>query len=175
MTIPGKTDYLLKFHLSQDIIISTHGGIQTHNLWIRSPTHLSIARSRHMCSDMIGFSIYISCYNFPIVIAYFNCILKIYSSEDITSLPWRNWLARSAFNRKVWWFKPTREWFSFYSAHTFTHLSTRSLFRKLWLFDYHRQAKDKLLKNQCRTQDILPLWQSQGKQSTCWNSTFPRI
>ena len=93
MTIPGKTDYLLKFHLSQDIIISTHGGIQTHNLWIRSPTRLSIAPRRHMCSDMIGFSIYISCYNFPIIIAYFNCILKFYSSEDITWLPWRNRLA----------------------------------------------------------------------------------
>ena len=50
---------------------------------------------------MIGFSIYISCYNFPIIIAYFNCILKIYSSEDITWLPWRNRLARSAVNRKV--------------------------------------------------------------------------
>ena len=55
-----------------------------------------------------------------------------------------------------WWFKPTRERFSFYSAHTFTHLSTRSLFRKLWLFEYHRQAKDKLLKNQGRAQYILP-------------------
>ena len=58
---------------------------------------------------------------------------------------------------KGWWFKPTRERFSFYLAHTFTHLSTRSLFRKLWLFDYHRQAKDKLLKNQGCTQDILPV------------------
>ena len=58
---------------------------------------------------------------------------------------------------KGWWFKPTRERFSFYSAHTFTHLSTRSLFRKLWLFEYHRQAKEKLLKNQGRTYDILPL------------------
>ena len=50
---------------------------------------------------MIGFSIYISCYNFPIIIAYFNCILKIYSSEDITWLPCRNWLAHSAVDRKV--------------------------------------------------------------------------
>ena len=54
-------------------------------------------------------------------------------------------------------FKPTRERFSFYSAHIFTHLSTRSLFRKLWLFEYHRQAKEKLLKNQGRTCDILLL------------------
>ena len=54
-----------------------------------------------MSWDMIGFSIYISCYNFPIIIAYFNCILKIYSSDDITWIPWRNWLARSAVNRKV--------------------------------------------------------------------------
>ena len=66
------------------------------------------------------------------------------------------WLARSAVNRKVCWFKHSRERFSFYSAHTFTHLSTRSLFRKLWLFEYHRQAKDKLLKNPGRTQYILP-------------------
>ena len=50
---------------------------------------------------MIGFSICISCYNFPIIIAYVNCILKTYSSEDITWLPWRNWLARSAVDRKV--------------------------------------------------------------------------
>ena len=156
MTIPGKTDYLLKFHLSQDIIICTHGGSRTHNLWIRSPTRSSIAPRRHVCCGMIGFSIYISCYNFPIIIAYFNCILKIYSSENITWLPWRNWLARSAVNPKGWWLKPTRERFSFYSAHTFTDLSTRSLFRKLCLFDYQRQAKDKLLKNQGRTQDILP-------------------
>ena len=49
-----------------------------------------------------------------------------------------------------------RERFSFYSAHTFTHLSTGSLFRKLWLFEYHRQAKEKLLKNHGRTQYILP-------------------
>ena len=156
MTIPGKTDYLLKFHLSQDIIICTHGGSRTHNLWIRSPTRSSIAPRMHMCCGMIGFSIYISCYNFPIIIAYFNCILKIYSSENITWLPWRNWLARSAVNRKVGGSSPPGSEFSFYSAHTFTHLSTRSLFRKLWLFEYHRQAKDKLLKNQGRTQDILP-------------------
>ena len=54
-----------------------------------------------MCCGMIGFSIYISCYNFPNIIAYFSCILKIYSSEDITLLPWGNWLAPSAVNRKV--------------------------------------------------------------------------
>ena len=101
MTIPGKTDYILKFHLSQDIIICTHGGSRTHNLWIRSTTLSSIAPRRHMCCGMIGFSIYISCYNFPIIIAYFNCILIIYSSENITWLPWRNCLARSAVNRKV--------------------------------------------------------------------------
>ena len=101
MTIPGKTDYLLKFHLSQDIIICTDGGSRTHNLWIRSPTRSSIPPRRHMCCGMIGFSIYISCYNFPIIIAYFNCILKIYSSENKTWLPWLNWLARSAVNRKV--------------------------------------------------------------------------
>ena len=101
MTIPGKTVYLLKFKLSQDIIICIQVGIQTHNLWIRSPTRLSIAPRRNMCCGMIGFSIYISCYNFPISIAYFNCILKIYSSEDISCLPWPNWLARSAVNRKV--------------------------------------------------------------------------
>ena len=101
MTIPGKTFYLLKFNLSQDIIICTHGGNRTHNLWIRSPTRYSIAPRSHMCSGMIGFSIYISCYNFPIIIAYFNCILKISSSEDVTWLPWRNCLARSAVNRKV--------------------------------------------------------------------------
>ena len=66
-------------------------------------------------------------------------------------------------------FKPTRERFSFYSAHTFTHLSTGSLFRKLWLSEYHRQAKEKLLKNQGWTQYILPfnIRQSQGKQITC--------
>ena len=101
MTIPGKTDCLLKFHLSQDIITCTHGGSRTHNLWIRSPTCSSIAPRRHICCGMIGFSIYISCYNFPIIIVYFNCILKINSSENITWLPWRNWLARSAVNRKV--------------------------------------------------------------------------
>ena len=50
---------------------------------------------------MIGFSIYISCYNFPIIIAYISCILKIYSSEDITWLSSGNWLARSAVNRMV--------------------------------------------------------------------------
>ena len=42
-------------------------------------------------------------------------------------------------------------------AHTFRHLSTRSLFRKLLLLEYHRQPEDKLLKNQGRTQYILPL------------------
>ena len=152
MTIPRKTVYLLKFHLSQDIIICTHGGSRTHNLWIISPTQFSIAPRRYIGWDMIGFSIYISCYNFPIIIAYFNCILKIYSSEDIYIwLPWRNWLARSAVNRKVGGSSPPgTDLFSFYSAHTFTHLSTRSLFRKLWLFEYHRQAKEKLLKNQGR-------------------------
>ena len=148
MTIPGKTDYLLKFHLSQDIIICTHGGIRTHKLWLRSPTRWSIVPRRYVLRHDRIYHIYISCYNLPIIIAYFNCILKIYSSEDITWLPCRNWLGRSAVNRKGWWFKPTRERLSFYSAHTFTHLSTRSLFRKLWLFEYHRQAKDKLLKNQ---------------------------
>ena len=124
MTIPGKTDYLLKFHLSQDIIISTHGGIQTHNPWIRSTTHLSIAPRRHMCSDMIGFSIYISCYNFPIIIAYFNCILIVYSSEDITWVPWRNWLARSGVNRKVGGSSPPGSGFlstQHIHLHTFLH------------------------------------------------------
>ena len=65
---------------------------------------------------------------------------------------------RSAVNPKGWWLKPTRGRFSFYSAHTFTHLSTRSLFRKLWLFEYHRQEKDKLLKNQGPRQYIPPLY-----------------
>ena len=69
--------------------------------WIKSPTRLSIAPRSYMRWDMIGFSIFISCYNFPIIIACFNCILKIYSPEDILWLPWRNWLARSAVTRKV--------------------------------------------------------------------------
>ena len=64
------------------------GGIQTHNLWIRSPTRLSIAPRRYMCWDMIGFSMYISCYNFPIIIAYFNCIIKIYSLGIYCVRPW---------------------------------------------------------------------------------------
>ena len=77
-----------------------------------------------MCWDMIGFSIYISCYNFPIIIAYFSCILKIYSSEDITWLPCRNWLARSAVNGKVGGSSPP--WSYFLSTqhihlHTFLH------------------------------------------------------
>ena len=156
MTIPGKTDYLLKFHISQDIIICTHGGSRTHNLWIRSLTRSSIAPRRHMCCGMIGFSIYISCYNFPIFIAYFNCILKIYSSENITWLPWRIWLARLPVNRKVGGSSPPgSDILSTQHIHLHT-LSTRSLFRKLWLFEYHREAKDKLLKNQGRTQYILP-------------------
>ena len=127
MTIPGKTDYLLKFHLSQDIIICTHGGIQTHNFWIRSPTRSSIAPRRHMCCGMIGFSIYISCYNFPIIIAYFNCILKIYSSDSITWLPWRNWLARSAVNRKVGGSSPPESDF----------LSTQHIHLQTFLHDHY--------------------------------------
>ena len=96
---------------------------------------------------MIGFIIYISCYNFPIIIAYFNCIFKIYSSEDITWLPWRNWLVRSAVNRKVGGSSPPGSDFlstQHIHLHTFLH---DHYFGKLWLFEYHRQAKDKLLKN----------------------------
>ena len=124
MTIPGKTVYLLKFHLSQDIIICTQGGSRTHNLWIRSPTRLSIAPRRYIGSDMIEFSIYISCYNFPIIIAYFNCILKIYSSENVTWLPWRHWLARSAVNRKVGGSSPPGSDFLSISRYNYTSFYT---------------------------------------------------
>ena len=127
MTIPGKTDYLLKFQLSQDIIICTQGGSPTHNLWIRSPTRSSIAPRMHMCCGMIGFSIYISCYNYPIITAYFNCILKIYSSEDITRIPWRNWLARSAVNRKVGGSSPSGSDF----------LSTQHIYLHTFLHDHY--------------------------------------
>ena len=123
MTIPGETVYLLKFHLSRDIIIWTYGGSRTHKLWIRSPKRSYIAPRRHMCSGMIGFSIYISCYNFPIIIAYFNCILKIYSSENITWLPRRNGLARSAVNRKVGVSSPSvSDFFSTQHIHLHTFL-----------------------------------------------------
>ena len=73
---------------------------------------------------MIGFSRYISCYNFPIIVAYFKCILKIQSSEDITWLPWRNSLARSAVNRKVGGSSPTGSDFlstQHIRFHTFLH------------------------------------------------------
>ena len=73
---------------------------------------------------MIGFSIYISCYNFPIIIAYFNCILKIYSSDDITWHPWRNWLALSDVNRKVGGSSPPGSVFLYTQhihLHTFLH------------------------------------------------------
>ena len=124
MKIPGKTVYLLKFHLSQDILICTHGGSRTHNLRIISPTRWSIAPRRHMCWGMIGFSIYISCYNFPIISVYFNCILKIYSSENVTWLPWRNWLAHSAINRKVGGSSPPESDFLSISRYNYTPFYT---------------------------------------------------
>ena len=73
---------------------------------------------------MIGFSIYISCYNFPIIIAYFNCILKFYSSEVITWLPWRNWLARSAVNREVGGLSPPGSDFFLLSTYIYTPFYT---------------------------------------------------
>ena len=128
-----------------------------------------------MCWDMIGFSIYISCYNFPIIIAYFNCILKIYSSDDITWIPWRNWLARSAVDREVGGSSPTGSGFlstQHIHLHTFLHDHYFGSYGCLITID---RRKTNYKKNQWRTQYILPfnIWQSQGKQFTCWNFPYP--